>query len=288
MPPRCLALVFLAALAPGPQDPEELPDPYPPARADALLRFYSLQGDVDVTDLQAAVADLGEGARVFVGPAATDARPRDHFVGIRTPAGVSERDVRKAAREGARKVEPLLFTIYRAQPQEGARSDRYGFVTRDTVVGMASEMRWWQRLGGIELFFYTEGDFDAAEAADRMNKLSGREGAYVPERDLLRESFTWELEGEVSDSQARRVEKAVSRVPGVTSATLDAGAGRLHVTLVLADLSVGGPPLPLPDGAGERPVFLVDPIVDALEDAGLRLRGAEEETPEAGGGTGGR
>ncbi len=294
-------LALFLALAPVLQEEGAPPpdDPHAPDRPATLVRFYSLTGEVDVAKLNEAIRDLGDGAALVHGPASTNARPRGHFVAIEAPAGASAKDVLKAAKKGTGKAEELTFTAFVRSPGDtsvsgGGGRRGPGRSIRDQVLSTASQLQWFEVRPDAVVFFYTKG-LDAEECAKRFDALLGRKERKDYERDLVRFSTVWSLAGEAKSSAVAKAEKALPRLPGVASATLDEDELRLHLTLELADLKVSGPPFEPPPGTlprggggddgggggggraargmGEAMAFLprvdVGPLLDRIEASGL-------------------
>jgi hypothetical protein len=150
---------------------------------------------------------------------------------------------------------------------------------------MSNDVRWFESRGGFSEFFFPPGKLTPETIADRFKKLTQPFG----ERNLgavAEETFVWAIEGAekvagekapVDAAAAKRIEKACLRIGGVKSAHVDAAAGTLEVTVALADLVRGIPPIalpgapdelsaPAPDGAPPpRMRFDTNALLDVLE-----------------------
>lgn len=290
-------------------------DPYPPARVETLIRYYTLDGDeVDMEKLEGALADLGEGAAVLYGPVNTLSKPDHWFVAIETPAEVSDKTAMKAAKKGTGRAEQLLFTalLYDTSDLQIPNQGRRAGSVRDLVVNMASEMRWVEITSTALLFFYTDG-IDAEAVVDRFDKLRAQKPRSDYTRDCLKHTVIWNMAATpgttVKKSGLRKLEKTIAKLPGVASASVDEDLLRLFLTLRVDDLPVSGPGMAPKareaeeddEGAGggggrggrggpalpgNRISFVprvnVNPILDAIEKAKLVIEdeGAESEVAE--------
>lgn len=308
-----LALAFALAATPA-QDAPDPPSPYPPGEVQTLVRFYTLEGkQVNREKLESALKGLGEGGSVIYGPEHSPGNRDDWFVAIEAPADVKDKDVTRAAKKGTGRAELLSVSAFAfdLDDAELPRDVPRGFGNvRDLVIGMASEMRWFEITPTHLIFLYGKG-FDAEDCSDRFQKLLGRKPLSDPLRDIMRHSVTWDLSpGEKwKASKASRVEKTLEKIAGVRGASLDAEALRLHLTLQVADIQVVGPawspPAPPVEeeedddeggrggrrgGRGRRmameeqmpflPRVNVNPILEALQEAHLFVQQTQEAEVE--------
>lgn len=292
-------LGFPGSLGAAVQDPEPEPmapsqtTPYPPERVATTLRFYNLKGDVAKGPMETAITNLGRGAKLLYGPEQTRSRPGDSFVIVQAPADAKDKDVLRAIKRGSNKVERLVVTVldreFEIDRDQPGRRSGMGDV-RDQMVGLAPEIRWFEKAGPYALFFHVGKRFDAVDVVVRLAKFLDLPLPSDKRRDLLRESFQWDLAGEASTREGEKLEKAIEKLDGVKAASLDVETMRLSVTVELADLALTGPGFTVfPEmvggrrGAGGtagipfRPRFLVNPVLDLLEKRGLELPSEEEQ-----------
>jgi hypothetical protein len=245
-------VVPLALLVPFAQEPAAprasapAEDPYPPARVDTAIRFYTLDGgEVDLGKLEPALDALGPGTALLYGPVNTRSRPQDWFVAVQTPAALDEKAVLKALKKGTGRAEQLLVTALTYKPGElRMPQGRYVGNLRDWVVGMASEVRWAEATPTAVLFFYTDG-IDAEEVIGRFDKLRGEKPRADYGRDLVKHTVIWNLaappDKEVKKATLKKLEKDLGKLRGVASASIDEDMLRLFLTLRVGDLAVSGP-----------------------------------------------
>lgn len=317
-----LVLVLAVLLAPAPSAPPaisaraqgkeakelDMDELYPPKRNAALLHFASIEGKVEPEPLRKAIVELGTStveARIVYGPESTASRPGRWFLAVEAPATVSTKDLIKALKRGANTVEELAFTCFKGRvrdlPDNGT-GGLAGVGARDWVLGMSNDLRWADTFAGWYQFYSTPGKMDAATIADRFAKLFGPIGGGSV-GTLVREGVTWNVTSPVDDAVAKRVEKAIVKLPGVVLAKLDAKEKTLRVEFVLDDLRVSGPAVPvellasLPaagDGAKAdagapkppRARFDVNPLLDALDKERVTVAQRDRaavELPSAGG-----
>jgi hypothetical protein len=312
--PLALTIAPASALAQEPPARELPPPPaaldadavYPPERNTTLLRFYSIEGKLDPEALRKAIAELGTPeveARIVYGPESTPARPGRFFLALEAPATLAEKDVTKAVKRGAATVELAAFTCFQGSARElpdDAAGRRLGLGVRDWLLGMSNDLRWADANAGWYEYFFVPGKLDAKTIADRFAKLFGPFGVSSA-GTLVREGFTWSVASPCDEATAKKVEKALAKLPGVRLARLDVAAKTLTVQFELDDLSTSGPAVPAellaraagrePPAADARPPtatkvprvrFDVNPILDVLEKAKVGV--ARVASPAAAGG----
>jgi hypothetical protein len=288
-----LALVLAPGFVrqdPAPKPAETAPDPYPPARHASVLRFFCLEGELKADPIRKALAELGTKdaeCRIAYAPQTAPGRKAKSFFAIEAPSSVSGKDVEKALRRGADKVEDLACSCFDGPARElpnvpTGPGDKSGWSARDFVIGMMSGLRWFDRLGGWTQFFYTPGKADAAEIADRYKKLVGPWGGGELGK-IPRESFAWPLAAPVDEAAAKRAEKAIAKIDGVKEARIDVAGAVLRVTFELDGIktsAVEAAPAAATDKPKDKPEaadpasaapaapkvrFDTNPVLDALE-----------------------
>lgn len=283
---------------------------YPPERSETNLFFFVLEGDVQYAPLREALKKLGEGAEIVYGPKFTSAVPNDHFVVVEAPAGVTTKAVAKALKKGKAKPFELHWMMARWSitelPEIPASVDRAQGtdMLRGLVVGMHGDMRWFELRAPYTLYFFEPGKIDPEWVFDRLRKMVE---PYVPEEfsiELVRDTFTWPLAQLPSESKIKKAQKAIGKLDGVASVSIDAEAGTLEVALDLGDLLRSGPAgaydaasasgEPAGGGAGRpnqepistgfelRPIFDTGPIFEILEKNQVVPAPPTEEEPAAG------
>lgn len=267
---------------------------YPPERNTALLTFFSIEGKLDPEPLRKALAELGTKdveARIVYGPESTAARPGRFFLAVEAPASVKPKELVLALKKGAAVVEHQSATCFKGPvrdlPDTGP-GKMAGMTARDWVLGISNDLRWVDTSAGWHQFFATPGKLDAATIADRFEKTFAPFGVRTV-GTLVREGFTWSLAGPCEPAVAKKLEKALQKLPGVALARLDGAAHTLTVQFDLEGLLVSGPAVPesmLAEASGRKPApeapeasgpgagratraprvrFDVNPILDLLE-----------------------
>ncbi|MBK7874738.1 MAG: cation transporter [Planctomycetes bacterium] len=299
----------------APAEPADLDaaELYPPVRNAALLTFFSIEGKLDPEPLRKALAALGTKeveARIVYGPESTNARPGRFFLAVEAPAGVKPKELVAALKKGASVVEQEVATCFKGPvrdlPDSGA-GRMAGMTARDWVLGISNDLRWADTSAGWYQFFSTPGKLDAATIADRFEKLFAPFGMRTV-GTLVREGFTWNLAAPCEAATAKKLEKAMQKLPGVRLARVDADNRTLTVQFDLESLLVSGPAVPdrmLAGAAGRPPAedatpptrgartprvrFDVNPILDLLEKEGVAVArpvapaAPEPEAPPRGG-----
>lgn len=263
-----VACALLPLLRQDPATPAETEDPYPPVRTATVLRYFCLEGDLKADATKKALAELSTKAaacRIAAGPSTCTTRPDKHFLALETPGATPLADVMKALKKGGAKVQELEWTLFRDADEP---TGILGFSARECVIGMASDLRWFESSEGTNTFHYVPGKLAGAKLADLYGKLyqpfdCGNPGTVV------RETIEWKLAEPVDPAAAKKAEKAIAKLDGVRTAKIDAGASTLGVTIELDGLRTSGPP-PAAKPNEEAalvvfPRFDTNPILDALE-----------------------
>lgn len=256
---------------------------YPPERHASVVRFFTLEGDVKPDVLRKAVSELSTKAvesRIVGDPSVSSTRPGKHFIALQTPASASLQDVEKALRKSNGRVQALEWSLFRGAKQGPAPI--LGYSGRDCVIGMSSDMRWFEFAGDVSSFFYVPGKLRAAKLADLYRKLyqpfGGGELGQV-----ARETIQWSLKAPVDEAAARRAEKAMAKLEGVREAKIDAATGGLRLIVELDGLKHSAPLLPDLDasgadggvkadqGASDSPRYDTNPLLDVLAKEQLAL-----------------
>jgi hypothetical protein len=257
--------------------PPAPPDPYPPVRNASVVRFYVIEGELGGGAVQKVANELSTKefeCQIVAGPRASSTRPDKLFLAFEVPAQVAAKDVVKALKKANPRVTELEWTFFRGAPDEPGPI--LGYSARDCVIGMASEMRWFEFGAGTSAFFYLPGKLEAKSLRDRYHKLyqplgGGELG------ELARDKFGWRLATPLDEGAARRAEKAIAKIPGVREAKIDAAGGNLGVTVELDQLTTSAPMSAAPSAKeGERagplrPKFDTNPVLDVLEKEHLAL-----------------
>jgi len=298
---------LLALLASLPQTPPvAAPDPsaYPPQRNASLLRFFSVEGEIKAEALRKALKDLGTGeveARMAYGPLTTGSRPGRYFFAVEVPATLKESEVVKALRKGAATVEVVAWTAFEGEalelPGGGLGGEGFmGMSPRDWVLGSSNDLRWVDMLRGRFQYYALPEKLDAATIKDRMVKLLQPFGRASALREVERGVLSWQLVLPIEEALAKKVEKALAKLDGVTQARLDAKSGLLQAQFTLEDLHASAPPSPRPPPAGAadaapaaeadpakalapRARFDVNPVLDLLAKEKLTVAPAAGAAP---------
>lgn len=275
---------------PGAKPVEPAPELYPPHRHPTVLRFFCLEGELKAEPIRKALAELGTKeaeCRIAYAPTSGGSRRGRCFFAIESPAAVPIKEVEKALRKGAEKVEELAFTCFvgEERPMPKTPSDGSGWSARDFVIGMMANLRWFDRVGGWTQFDYVPGKVDSAEILDRYKKLVAGYGA----GDLgtvVRESFSWELAEPVDEKAARSAEKAIGKIEGVKEAKIDTAKRMLKVTVELDGLRISGAGRAFemtdnqkasmdPAQTPPKACFETNAVIDALEREHIGLAGGK-------------
>ncbi len=306
--PILLAPILLARAAPplGQTGQDEL---YPPVRHATLVHAFSLPDEIKADVVRKALADLSTkdaDCRIAYGPVSATARPKKVFLVVEAPAALDVKDVIKALKKGVASVEPLAWTCFESPDKTlgrgmgGAAGGIPGFSPRDFVLGMSNDLRWVEARGGFTEFFFSPGKISPTELADRFHKLAQPFGI-SDVGTVVEETFTWSVMGPndtlpLDPAAVKRAEKACTKLSGVMSARIDAAAGTIEVTVALADLVRGIPPIALPAAPDEMSVtppadsappprmrFDTNALLDVLAKESLSAApGAKKEGGDAG------
>jgi hypothetical protein len=264
--PLALALVLAAA----PQQ-ESVTGLYPAVRHERVLRSYNLEGKLDRGKLEAAARDAG--LEIVYGPVEASSRPQNSVVVVSALADDEPHDIEVALRQARVQVEELEVFLFEDRIEGGFPDFGIGIEKIDYMLGISGEIRWCDMVEGWTVFHCVAGRLDADELEGRFRKLQrgfGHEDATLGE--VVRDRFTWTLPSEVDPARAKKLEKAIGKLAGVSAAAI---SGReLAVTLELAGLEVGGPPAGFRGEAPSRaspprPTASTNPLLDLLAEEGL-------------------
>ncbi len=291
--PSLIAAALLAAAAlPAPQDPgrgmapDAPPAPlYPADRHEVALRFFTTDGNVDEEQLDEALAQLDDpDAYVFFGPAQDTVRPNSDFLAVEAKvADVEAKDVERAIKKSGGKPETLVWTMVTWNPTEpprpGGRGGRLAGGVRSRVLTASSDIRWCEAIADRVVFFYERGGIDAEKVIDKFEKIFTASGMKAEELGVrvAVDTIEWKVVGELDQGLAKRIEKDIGELDGVTTVSLDPTTKLLRIHVRLEDLALSGPPHSGPGGdeagggrnragAGARYVFFTDPVLDVLEE----------------------
>lgn len=276
-------------------------DLYPADRPTSVLHFYSVEGEMKAEALAKAFGELKTDkaqCRIAYGPLAAASRPKTQFVAVEAPAGAKPKDVERALERGGFKAEPVAATCFQGPQRRmgGGAGGPLGLSTRDWLLGTSGDLRWTESLLGFSEFFHVPGKLDAKQIADRVKKL-GEPFGQGDIGKLVVDTFTWRLEGTLDEAVAKRLEKAVLKLPQVKRAAVDAASKTIAVEVALEGVRVSGMPVPLPvpeefKAFGEQAAaaagtpldmprvrFETTPLWDLLDKESLVARTIEKQAP---------
>jgi len=249
-----------------------------PERSEFVFRYYCLTGNLKFEQLRQAVEGLGEGAEVVLGPESPTSRPSTNFIAIRIPVAVPAKKALRAMKKGSKKAEALVYSAFSFEVPSGADTGLGGGgggFLRGMILGISGDLRWVEFVGNEAAYFYVPGKLDADELAKRIERMAAPYVEEPREVEPLAETIEWDLVAPVTKKSAKKAEKAIARTSGVITATIDFEKARLRMRVRHADLMAAGDS---PAGSAKRPRLLVNPILDALEDAGLAVDESGEES----------
>lgn len=224
-------------------------DLYPAERPLSVLHFYSVEGEMKAEPLAKAFGELKTDkaqCRIAYGPVSASSRPKNQFVAVEAPATAKAKDVERALERGGFKAEPVAATCFQGpQRRMGGGGGPLGLSTRDWLLGTSGDLRWAESLLGFSEFFHVPGKLDAKQIADRVKKL-GEPFGQGDIGKLVVDTFTWRLEGTLDEAVAKRLEKAVLKLPQVKRAAVDAATRTIALEVALEGVRVSGLPIPLP------------------------------------------
>ena len=287
-----LAFLSLASFAPIQDEPAPKPEEraapdeiYPPVRHKTRLLCFTIADDAKAELIRKAVADLGTketDGRIAYGPVRAGSKPKHEFLAIEVPATVDPKDALKALKRGSPTAELMSWTCLQSEDKNlgrGLGGGMAGWSPRDFILGLSADLRWVEAQGGFVEFFFLPGKLTRQWLEDRFNKLV-EPWVKQPSR-LVEETFTWPLADPLEAAAAKRAEKTIAKLDGVTLARIDVAAKTLKVNVVLDNLHVSGPPRAMPGfkGPGDamdpkatdatqdapRVIFDTNPVLDALE-----------------------
>ncbi|MFN0243507.1 MAG: hypothetical protein ACKVWV_11500 [Planctomycetota bacterium] len=198
----------------------------PPARC---IRYFALSGKVDEDALRRALDDTGAGAqRLRFGPASCAARPKQSFIAVDVAADASTREIAHRLKKGCDGAEELAWTSFRGVDR--ALPVVLGQSPRDCVIGMASEMRWFESAGDAKVFFHVPGKLGAKDIVDRFQRL------YAPFEagelgTVERQTVTLALHDAPDAKALERALKGIRKLPGVKSAAAEGTTMTIEVEL---------------------------------------------------------
>ncbi|MEX1025653.1 MAG: heavy-metal-associated domain-containing protein [Planctomycetota bacterium] len=285
--PLLLTACAVVALQAG---SEEAGEPlYPPKPMERCLRYAAATGTIDSDAIQAALAEV-DGA-VEHGPLSHVARPSHSVFGVSFPADVTDKVFERCIKAGGRKPQLLQLSTLEFVRPDGSPIDVAGSfaqeAARGMLLGMTSHMRWAFAGGSLLSLVFEPSRTDAEELMKRAERLAAPYIEGPIQVRLLRDEIRWQLQGTVEPKRAKRLEKTLTKLPGVVEAVVDGTAGVVRVVVEFDALEVTGDWVPIPaapdSDSGEdatdreqareqlRPTFFVDPLLDAVRDAGFEL-----------------
>jgi hypothetical protein len=264
------SLALLASFGASPQkDPEArvADEIYPPESAKEVIRFVYLEtGAPDVAAMNAALHALN--ARVEYGPRTSDTRRGRAFFAVRAPFDAPASKIESAARKGGGVAHELVCTAFEGRDDRDSKVVVAGFnlTSRDLVMGMSGDVVWFDSAGGWSQFYSLPSKLPAKEIIDRYAKLYAPYGGGQIGR-VVREKFTWTLPSAPDKARAEKLLKAMRKLEGVLSATIDGAT--LAIEVALENLRASGVAGAVPAGNDAK---------DELDSAGLRAPRASFST----------
>lgn len=203
--------------------------PVLPPQPASCVRYFALSGKVDEDALRRALDDTESGAqRLLFGPASCNARPKQSFVAVEVAADANTREIAHRLKKGCDGAEELAWTSFRGVDR--ALPVVLGQSPRDCVIGMASEMRWFESAGDVKVFFHVPGKLDAKDIVDRFQRL------YAPFEagelgTVEKETVTLALRDAPDAKALERALKGIRKLAGVTSAAAEGTTITIEVEL---------------------------------------------------------
>jgi len=179
MPIPLVLAALLACQAPPAEKAE--PELYPAERPRAHVLFFMLEGELKAEPLRKALADLSTKdaeCKLVYGPRKTQARPGAQFAAVEAPAALGVKEIGAALRKGCSAADPVACTVFQGSGEgTGSSSEGQGFLgmgSRDFVLGMSGDIRWYDALAGWRQFYFGAGKIGAKEIVsdERMGKVS--------------------------------------------------------------------------------------------------------------------
>lgn len=251
----------------------------PPRAATAVatcVRYFSLEGDVKADVLRKALTELStaDGAcRLVEGPSSSAPRPKQSFIALEVRSELAAKDVVRALKKACTGVDELAWASFHGVDRP--LPTILGQSARDCVIGMASDMRWFESAGDFKHFFYVPGKLDGAEIASRFQKLFGPFDA-GDIGQIGSETLSFALTEPVDAAALKRASKSISKLDGVRKVDVEGAALKVEVTLegLRASASTGRA-LALSGSADARaaiealhlvtrPHFHLGPVIDVL------------------------
>lgn len=247
--------------------PIRLQDDPPPAPPPQCIRYFSLE-EIKPDLLRKAVVELGTldaPARIVSGPSTATCRPKLSFIALEVRDSVTGKDVARALKKSCRNVDELVWTRF-----EGVGRPLPSIMSvspQDCVIGMASDMRWFETAGDAKHFYFVPGKLNAESIAKQFNNLfspfnAGDIGT------LASETFTFALPGTVDLAAVKRAAKAIGKVDGVRSVEIVASSLVVETQFDGLHASAGS----AGDDTQPEPRFHAQPLLDALAKEKLALR----------------
>lgn len=283
-------LAVLAAL-PGSVELER------PERVTTRVHWVSASGKIDTAAIEKEIAKRGEPHHLEFGPSRTKARPTHSIFALSLAEDAKGKDALTIVKKGGRKPKLLRLSSIVFRDPLGETLPLPGGFSAGTLADMTSEMRWAFAFGHVLTLIYEDGGITGADLLKRT-KTEARSRFDDPATpEFLVDELAWQFEGSISKSKASSLQRKLARHPGVVEATVDGEAGRVRLKVAFNDLEVTGrwgpvaaseeeePSTEEPEDeaegdeepARERPTFFVNPILDEIERAGLRLPTADTQ-----------
>lgn len=245
----CLIPHLQDPVTPQATPPAAVEPAYPAVRPKSHVLFFSLEGDLKAEPMQKALSLLSTPqaeCKLVAGPESTAARNGKHFVAVEAPVQVTLKDLSAALKKGCGGLSPLAVSCFQGDAMDqggmrGAGAGMPGFTARDFVVGMDADLRWYENIFGFRQFFYTGKRLDAERIAERYKKLMSGFGGNGDVGKSIEEELSWSLTTPLDPAVAKRAEKALSKLDGVRSASIDSSSGRLTMRFALEGLGSSGP-----------------------------------------------
>jgi hypothetical protein len=191
------------------------------------VRYFAIE-EIKPDAFRKAVAEFGTGTRIVTGPSTATCRPKISFVGLEVGDALSGKDVARALKKGCKSAEELAWTSFRGVDR--SLPNIMGVSAQDCVIGMASDMRWFETSSDAKHFYFVPGKLDAESIAKQFQNLfepfnAGDIG------NLATESFAIELVPNADANAVKRATKAIAKLDGVRKAEVVGGSLQIEVEL---------------------------------------------------------
>ncbi len=222
------------------------------------VRYFSLE-EIKPDLLRKVVGELGTPdapARIVSGPSTATCRPKLSFLALEIRDDLASKDIARALKKSCRNVEELVWTTFRGVDK--TLPSILGVSPQDCVIGMASDMRWFESAGDAKHFYFVPGKLNAESIAKQFTNLFGPFDA-GDIGTIAGETLTFALPAAVDAIAAKRAAKAIDKLDGVSQAEIVAGSLMVEIELDCVHASA----VPAKEEA-RGPRFYSKPVADAL------------------------